>query len=105
MRRPNVLAALTRYCLILSIPITSFGIFEYFLGSKYYLGYQAAQSLLGPLSKGFLYVGQEQANASTSLIVRVSSTFAFTGFFGAFLFFMNVSRLHPRRSKMKFHSS
>jgi hypothetical protein len=86
-RKPGVLTSLLNYVMAISIPVTLFGIYEYFVGYQFFLSAAAGQSVLGPLSRGFLYVGQESPTGA-ALILRVSSTFSFTGFFGGFLFFV-----------------
>jgi hypothetical protein len=69
------------WVLLLSVPVTVFGIVEYFAGP-------AAVAAFGPgFAQGMFVVGPE---ATADTIFRPQSTFAFTGHFGDFLFFISV---------------
>jgi hypothetical protein len=102
-RTPGTLERLLTWVMAISIPVTLFGIYEFFVGYKFFLSAAVSQSVLGPLSRGFLYVGQESSTGA-ALILRVSSTFAFTGFFGGFLFFVllvSIGSLFAEQSRRR----
>jgi hypothetical protein len=72
---------LAMFLLIASIPITAFGIAEYVAGAD-------AVSSLGPgFARSIWIVGPE---ATSDVIFRPASTFAFVGHFGSYLLFLGV---------------
>jgi len=80
-RDAHRLAGIVHFILISSLPITLFGIYQWAVG------WEAVASLGPGFARAIWVVGPE---ATSELIYRPASTFAFVGHFGAYLLFISV---------------
>ena len=80
-RDADAVGRLVRFALITSLPIVLFGIYQSFAGPE----------ALAAMGEGFeRMVWMVGSEATEDLIYRPASTFAFVGFFGAYLFFITL---------------
>ena len=89
-RKPEASDRLVRFVLITSLPIISYGIFQYYVGPDFVVALGAG------FARTVWIIGPE---ATQDFIYRPASTFSFVGHFGAYLLFITImayASLHTR---------